>query len=64
MNELVSIQEIYDIIHECSNHRCSKCVFYSDNNCLFDEDIEIDVIVIAFSKFKNAQLEGSESPCL
>lgn len=29
-----------------------------------DVDIEIDVIVTAFSKFKNAQLEGSESPCL
>lgn len=29
-----------------------------------DVDLEIDTIVIAFSKFKNAQLEGSESPCL
>lgn len=38
MNELVSIQEIYDIIHECSKHRCSSCAFYSECNCLFDED--------------------------
>lgn len=38
MNELVTLHEIYDIIQECSEHRCSECVFYSDSNCFFDED--------------------------
>lgn len=53
---------LVDNTHKDFMRRYEHFMMWLDN--MQDVDIDVDTIIVAFSKFKNAQLEGSESPCL
>lgn len=42
----------------------TKIEITSESDTEYVIDIDVDTIIVAFSKFKNADLEGSDSPCL
>lgn len=53
---------LVDNTHRDFMRRYEHFMMWLDN--MQDIDIDVDTIIVAFSKFKNADLEGSGSPCL
>lgn len=53
---------LVDNTHRDFMRRYEHFMMWLDN--MQDIDIDVDTIIVAFSKFKNADLEGSDSPCL
>lgn len=53
---------LVDNTHRDFMRRYEHFMMWLDN--MQDIDIDVDTIIVAFSKFKNAVLEGSDSPCL
>lgn len=53
---------LLDNTHRDFMRRYEHFMMWLDN--MQDINIDVDTIIVAFSKFKNADLEGSDSPCL